>query len=143
MQVAGKRKARPQIVSLAEEVEQAGAPETKRRASPPAKQTAAAWRVGTPPAAPVGAPETTASIAPAFKRGALLIQAGAFKVKENADRAHTTLGGIGSVEVAEIEMKGDTFFRVRVGPFRDRRKARAALSEVTKAGFQGAKIVTN
>ena len=39
------------------------------------------------------------------------------------------------------EMKGEPFYRVRVGPFVDRKGAKAALSEVTKAGFQGAKIV--
>jgi rare lipoprotein A len=87
--------------------------------------------------------ETTGAIAASIPRGALVIQAGAFKVKDNADKARSTLGGIGSVEVAEIDMKGEPFYRVRVGPFRDRKGAKAALTEVTKAGFQGAKIVTS
>jgi cell division protein FtsN len=38
-------------------------------------------------------------------------------------------------------MKGEPFYRVRVGPFRDRKGAKAALAEATEAGFQGAKIV--
>ena len=154
----GKRDASPRIVSLAEEVEAYGTGRTLA-----ADQTASvraskdALRLGTPAptvakAAEVKAPEvkatevkaaaeTTGSIAASMPRGALVIQAGAFKVKENADKARSTLGEIGGVEVAEIEMKGEPFYRVRVGPFPDRKGAKAALSEVTKAGFQGARIV--
>ena len=101
-----------------------------------------ASRLGTPARTEVKASaETTGAIATAIPRGALVIQAGAFKVKENADKARTTLGQLGTVEVAEINMKGEPFYRVRVGPFRDRKGAKAALTEVSEAGFQGAKIV--
>lgn len=73
----------------------------------------------------------------------LVILAGSFKNKDNADRALTLLSGIAQVEVAPIAIGGETFFRVRLGPFADRGEAGAALARVTEAGYAGARIVTN
>jgi rare lipoprotein A len=73
----------------------------------------------------------------------IVILAGSFKNKNNADRAHAMLGGIGQVEVAPIIIGGETFFRVRVGPFADRSEAGDALARVTEAGYSGARIVMN
>ena len=73
----------------------------------------------------------------------LLIQAGSFKSKDNADKAKVLLGDIAHVEVAPIEAGEETIFRVRVGPFADQSAASAALTRVTGAGYTGAKIVTN
>lgn len=73
----------------------------------------------------------------------LLIQAGSFKSKDNADKAKVLLGGIAQVEVAPIEVGGETIFRVRVGPFVDQGAAAAALARVSGAGYAGAKIVMN
>ncbi len=71
----------------------------------------------------------------------ILVQAGSFKTKDNADRATTVLGGIAPVDVAPVEIGGEVYFRVRVGPFADENAAQSALSQVTKAGYQGARIV--
>ena len=71
----------------------------------------------------------------------LVIQAGSFKTKENADKASTLLGPIAPVDVAPVEVGGEVYFRVRVGPFADEGAAQSALSRVTQAGYQGAKIV--
>ena len=70
------------------------------------------------------------------------MQAGSFKSRDNADKARTTLAAIAPVEVAEIEADGNTYFRVRVGPFADQMGADAALAKVNEAGYQGAKIIT-
>jgi rare lipoprotein A len=72
----------------------------------------------------------------------LLIQAGSFKSKENADKARTALAAIAPVDVDTIEAGGGIFFRVRVGPFAEASEAETALTRVTGAGYQGAKIVT-
>jgi rare lipoprotein A len=71
----------------------------------------------------------------------LLIQAGSFKSRENASKASVALGSIAPVDVAPIEIGGEVYFRVRVGPFSDQGAAQSALFQVTKAGYQGAKIV--
>jgi len=73
----------------------------------------------------------------------LLIQAGSFRSEDNAERATALLGGIAPVDVAPVEVGGETLFRVRVGPFTDETEASAALARVTEAGYQGAKIVMN
>jgi rare lipoprotein A len=158
LQVASNSKSQPKgeprILSLAEE-------ETLPAENP--ENLAAPWKV-------VGAPDQVASIgkrqagaqaslqAPPRRAaalddpqlptgstpkpgGRLLIQAGSFKSKENAARARATLGAIAPVDIAEIEIGGDVYFRVRVGPFRDEMSAKAALSQVTQAGYQGAKIL--
>jgi cell division protein FtsN len=52
-----------------------------------------------------------------------------------------TLSAIASVDVAEIDVGGHVYFRVRVGPFTDESDATAALRRVTAAGYRGAKFV--
>ena len=75
--------------------------------------------------------------------GRFLIQAGSFRSEDNAERARSLLGGVAPVEVAPVEVGGETLFRVRVGPFADETAATAALPRVTEAGYRGAKIVMN
>jgi peptidoglycan lytic transglycosylase len=91
------------------------------------------------------APQSTGSIAPASKprprSGGAIIQAGSFKNKENADRARITLAALGPVEVTPIDVGGDVYYRVRVGPFSATPETKTALAKVKSAGFQGAKIV--
>jgi rare lipoprotein A len=126
MQVAENRVSRQasgqRVVSLAEEMESQG---TK------------AWRLGTPAATPAAA-QATGSVA---TTGGFLIQAGMFKMPENVDKARAALGEIAPVEVTQVEYGGEMLSRVRVGPFPDKKAARAALGKVTKAGYRGAKIV--
>jgi rare lipoprotein A len=72
-----------------------------------------------------------------------VIQAGSFKNKDNAERAQQLLSAIAPVDVAEIEVGGEIYFRVRIGPFQNAAKARAALAKVADAGYRGAKVLTN
>jgi rare lipoprotein A len=69
------------------------------------------------------------------------IQAGSFKNRDNAERARATLSAIAPVNVAEVDVGGELYFRVRVGPFADEIEAVAALPRVRAAGYDGAKIV--
>ena len=71
----------------------------------------------------------------------LLIQAGSFKSKENADKARAALAAIAPVDVDPIEVGAEVYFRVRVGPFSAANEDETALVRVTGAGYQGAKIV--
>jgi rare lipoprotein A len=109
---------------------------------------AAALRPATTLAKPVAAlpgPQSTASLpAPAKSSpppGGTLIQAGSFKNKENADKARVTLAALAPVEVTPIDVAGNVYFRVRVGPFSGAAESKSALAKVRSAGFQGAKIV--
>ena len=95
-------------------------------------------------------PEPTGSTGPAAKvieRPALpgrfaLIQAGSFKSKDNAERARKTLSAFAPVDVAEVDVGGETYFRVRLGPFPDALEAAVALPKVRAAGYDSAKILT-
>jgi peptidoglycan lytic transglycosylase len=92
-----------------------------------------------PPGAPTGSIPPSAKAKPQSQ--GLLIQAGSFKNRENANRASVELGSIAPVDMAPIEVGGVVYFRVRVGPFSDEGAAQSALFQVTKAGYQGAIIV--
>jgi rare lipoprotein A len=70
-----------------------------------------------------------------------MIQAGLFKNPGNAQRAQQMLSGVGPVEIAPIMDRGQTYYRVRVGPFLDGISAATALSDVADAGYEGAKII--
>jgi len=130
-----------------------GPPPLPDRAPKPVRATAAlpAQPQSRPaPAMLIGSPEETGAIAPPPQTrqpnligppGGPSIQAGSFKNKQNAERARSVLSGIGTVDVAEVEVGGETYYRVRVGPFSDGIAAAAALPQVTEAGYQGAKIV--
>jgi rare lipoprotein A len=102
------------------------------------------WRANVKAAA-LPAPQATGSIPrevkPKAHASGPVIQAGSFKNKENADRARNVLSAIAPVDVTPIAVGGDVYFRVRVGPFSDLSRAEAALAKVTKAGYQGAKLV--
>jgi rare lipoprotein A len=92
------------------------------------------------------APQITGSIrrttGPAGPANGPVIQAGSFKNRDNADRAHQVLSAIAPVDVAEISVGGEAYFRVRVGPFQNVAAARAALATVAGAGYRGAKLLT-
>ena len=79
---------------------------------------------------------------PKAQAGGAVIQAGSFKNKENADKARTTLAALGSVEVTPIDVGGNVYYRVRVGPFSPASTTQTALAKVKGAGFQGAKIIS-
>jgi rare lipoprotein A len=70
-----------------------------------------------------------------------IIQAGLFRNPSNAQRAKQTLSGVGPVEIAPITNRGQTYYRVRVGPFLDGISAATALSDVADAGYEGAKLI--
>jgi rare lipoprotein A len=92
------------------------------------------------------APQITGSLpraaGPAAPANGPVIQAGSFQNKDNAERAHQVLSAIAPVDVAEISVGEETYFRVRVGPFSNVAAARAAMAKVAGAGYRGAKLLT-
>ena len=90
-------------------------------------------------------PQTTGAAPASAERQArargLVVQAGTFKNKDNAERARAVLSTIAPVDVASVAVREELYFSVRVGPFSDPSEAKAALAKVTQAGYQGAKVV--
>jgi rare lipoprotein A len=103
------------------------------------------WHTVKQPLAAPPPPQTTGAVPsnPKEKLRApgLVVQAGTFKNKDNAERARAVLSTIAPVDVASIAVREELYFSVRVGPFSDPREAKAALAKVTQAGYQGAKVV--
>lgn len=87
----------------------------------------------------VAPPQSPAILEPAIRGPA--IQAGSFRNRENAERARVLLAGVARVNVDEVKVEDQTYFRVWIGPFRDGIAAAAALPQVTEAGYRGAKII--
>jgi rare lipoprotein A len=130
---------------LPERVERQAAAASLTVPEPVAPETVAAFGWETEMQA---SPESTGSIAPLTRKPPSVapahgpaIQAGSFKNRDNAERARAKLGAIAPVEVEAIDVGGEVFYRVRVGPFRDEIEAAAALPGVSDAGYHGAKIV--
>lgn len=133
------------MASISAETLPAEAPEKRLRPEREAASPIAAIQGGLAKPAALAPPQVTGSLPPKPAQaasGGPVIQAGSFKNKDNAERAHEALSAIAPVEVAEIEVRGETYFRVRVGPFRDLRQARAALPKVAGAGYRGARLLT-
>ena len=101
------------------------APVTVARLEQPARP------VATPKAQPKPEP---ARVQTAQASGDFVVQAAAFSVKANADRAAGTLGGFVS--------QSGKFYRVRTGPFATRGQAEAALAKVRAAGYSDARVTT-
>ncbi|XSG82372.1 MAG: septal ring lytic transglycosylase RlpA family protein [Methyloligella sp. ZOD6] len=101
-----------------------------------------------PSTTPAPAPQLAATQAPArppaqAPAGGYMIQAGSFSVQENAMQAHRRLGDVGTVDVAPVTVNGSVYYRVQVGPFRDRPSAEAARAQVAAAGYSGARVVSD
>lgn len=71
----------------------------------------------------------------------VFIQAGAFSDLNNARRLEAQLSGLGNVFVAMVEVGGQVFHRVRVGPIPDRAVADQLLQFMQTEGFGEARIV--
>lgn len=103
-------------------------PEPATSAPPPPQP------VSMPAAAPEPASVPTPSTTTAHDATGLVVQAGAFANRGNADRAAKALGGFVSPD--------GKWFRVRTGPFASRGQADAALAKVRAAGYSDARVYT-
>jgi len=128
---------------------------SKTRRKPPVvgafrKTVAQPARRRPPPAAPM----VTASIAedpptvdaPAHSQMAshsIFVQTGAFRVKANAERMRDKLAAIGTTHISPVTVRGDVIYRVRLGPFPERKLASHTLERAAAAGIKGARIIGN
>jgi rare lipoprotein A len=71
----------------------------------------------------------------------IFIQAGAFAVPENAQRARSRFSALANVEVANIAAHGSPLYRVRLGPVATAEEADRLLSRLVSSGYPDARIV--
>lgn len=79
--------------------------------------------------------EVPAQVAATAAKGHFVVQAAAFSISANAEKAARVLGG-------EVSRAGN-LFRVRTGPFATRGEAEASLAKVRAAGYKDARIQTS
>jgi len=84
-------------------------------------------------------PAATTAAVPAVMH--LYVQVGTFAIRENAERLKDRLSATGNPMISPIDSKGQTLYRVRVGPFDDVGAANSALAQVNGVVPIGAKIV--
>ena len=86
------------------------------------------------------APEPDRVITP-LGSSRIFIQAGAFAVPENAQRARSRFSALANVEVTNIAVNGTPLYRVRLGPVANTEEADRLLSRLVGSGFPDAHIV--
>lgn len=82
---------------------------------------------------PAAKPEARPEKKPATAaKGKFVVQAGAFSIRQNADRVAEAIGGQVS--------KSGSLYLVRTGPFASRKEAEGSLAKVKAAGYSDARI---
>ena len=81
---------------------------------------------------------------PVENQPTMFIQAGAFREYINANRLRARLTGLGHpVNVSQIYVTNQPFFRVRLGPLTNVEDADIALERVVALGYPEARIVVD
>jgi len=71
----------------------------------------------------------------------IFVQAGAFGVRDNADRLKSKLSGIAPVMIDTVNTNGKTLYRVKLGPIASVDEADKVLDRVIRAGNGAARVV--
>lgn len=106
-----------------------------------------AMRAPSPAAAPVSGhveqgkfmPDPVVAQMPVQPTG-LFVQAGAFGVRENAERMKQQLSGIAPIVIEPVSSNGKQLYRVKLGPLSSVTEADKVLEKVVRAGNNGARV---
>jgi len=112
-------------------------PDQEIKEAKPSKSKHDANKQHAPTSTPAPALTLSTSAAPIGKKGNYMLQVGAFKKAEEADRLRAALALLGiesSVQVVRIG-DSDSFHRVRVGPFDDLDKANRTRSKLKQNNY--------
>ena len=100
----------------------------------------------------IGGPVAAAQMPPSSPRisadasgpsGRIYIQAGAFAMRDNAERVQSRIARLGSVLVTTASVNGVALYRVRLGPVESAAQADRLLALLVSSGYPGARIVGN
>jgi len=108
-----------------------------------------------PPAAPISTMSTPPIIAelpplpekvgvvPPASSARIFLQAGAFSMRDNAQRLQARIAPLGSVQVMTASVRGIEMYRVRLGPVASVEEADQLLARVVGSGYPEARIVVD
>jgi rare lipoprotein A len=75
--------------------------------------------------------------------GRIYVQAGAFAMRDNAERVQARIARLGSSSVTTASINGVALYRVRLGPVENVAQADRLLALVVNSGYPGARLVGN
>jgi rare lipoprotein A len=104
--------------------------------APPPEETTTAAKAAGPVSPSEGVRQTAVRGNPA-----VFIQAGAFRLYENALKLQAQLNGVGPTEITSVRVDGNEFFRVRIGPMASVDTADQTLDGMIDSGYKLARIV--
>ena len=93
--------------------------------------------------APVATSSTPQVAQKTARATSMYVQAGAFSIRENANRLRDDLAHLGPTIVSKVTIKGQTFHRVRLGPLDTVAGADSTLARVLESGYSGARIIVD
>src|SRR6266436_2953075 len=104
-----------------------------------------------PPAAPISpvpSPPVVAELPPLPEKvrvssARIFIQAGAFSMRDNAQKLQARVAPLGSVQVMTASVRGIEMYRVRLGPLASVEEADQLLARVVGSGYPEARIVVD
>ena len=105
-----------------------------------------ARRPDVPPSAPTAKTSPSPpkpSVARSGPAGGIFVQAGAFSMRNNAERVQSRVARLGNVQVMSTSVNGAAMYRVRIGPVVNGEQAHRLLARVVESGYPGARIVGN
>ncbi|MBF0144417.1 MAG: septal ring lytic transglycosylase RlpA family protein [Magnetococcales bacterium] len=73
---------------------------------------------------------------------AVYLQVGAFRVPGLANGLVGRLQEFGEVQIQKSRVNGETFYRVRMGPYATQKQADAVVKRLARSGYVGARLVT-
>lgn len=76
-----------------------------------------------------------------YPKGSYFVQAGAYSKQSSAQEVSRKLEGVGESNIYYVDVNGQKFYRVRIGPFSQQAAADASLNKVRNLGIYDAKVV--
>ena len=112
-------------------------PDQEIKETKPAKSKPEATKPRPPTVAAAPAPTSATPPAATGKKGNYIVQVGAFKKAEEADRLRAALALLGIESAVQVVRIGDSdsFHRVRVGPFDDLERANRTRSKLKQNNY--------
>lgn len=76
-----------------------------------------------------------------YPKGSWFVQAGAYSKQSSAQEVSRKLEEIGDSNIYYVDVNGQKFYRVRIGPFSQQADAKTSLDKVINLGIYDAKVV--
>ncbi len=78
-----------------------------------------------------------------YENGGYFVQAGSYSRESGAQDVASRLTDVGNTKIYYVNINGQNYYRVRVGPFSNEQEAKTALAKVQYNGIYDAKIVSD